>query len=80
MGGAWVFNMPQCMQECERMGGLSNSSESAIIINEMRKNASVFHSAFSTSLAAGRERDVENAFWTADAYYTRTEGKYRAER
>ena len=50
------------MHKCEEMDHLSNLHVSAIIRNEMRKNASVFHNAFSTFFLSLDENDVENTF------------------
>jgi len=56
------------------MGGLSNPAESVIIMDVNVENKKVFHRAFSTFFLSGDKNNVENAFWTQNAYYTYTEG------
>ena len=58
MGSRSVFNISHPMQECEHMGYLSKLIDSAIITNEMRKNASVFHNDVFHILFVSRQNDV----------------------
>ena len=74
MGRRKVFNISFCMQGGEHMGGLSNPAESVIIMDVNVENKKVFHRAFSTFFLSGDKNNVENAFWTQNAYYTYTEG------
>ena len=79
MGSRSVFNISHPMQECEHMGYLSKLIDSAIIINEMRKNASVFHNDVFHILFVSWQNDVENVFRPRMHIIHERKGTCRAE-